>query len=68
MLLKLKLVYAPENEGKCVCEMKIEGGDVNVGQVLHGGLIASLVDSTTTTALFNTPLRKPGVSVNINVS
>jgi len=48
--------------------MKIDNRHVNVGQVLHGGLIASLVDSVSTAALFNTPIRKTGVSVNLNIS
>jgi acyl-coenzyme A thioesterase 13 len=65
---KLKPIFAPENGGKCVCEMSLSGNHTNIGSVLHGGLTASLIDSVTTAALFNTPIRKTGVSVNLNVS
>jgi acyl-coenzyme A thioesterase PaaI-like protein len=47
--------------------MKIGDNHVNVNQVLHGGLIASLVDGASTAALYNTKIRKTGVSVNMNI-
>lgn len=68
IILKLNVLFAPEDEGKCLCEMKVDNNHLNVGKVLHGGLIASLVDSVSTAALFNTPIRKTGVSVNMNIS
>lgn len=68
LFVKLKILYAPENEGKCLCEMKVDESHVNVNKTLHGGLIASLVDSVSTAALYNTKIRKTGVSVNMNIS
>ena len=62
------MLFSPENEGKCVCEMKIEETHVNVNRVLHGGLIASLIDGVSTAALYNTKIRKTGVSVNMQIS
>lgn len=48
--------------------MTVTSKHTNIGGVLHGGLTASIIDSVTTAALFNTPIRKTGVSVNLNVS
>ena len=49
-------------------EIKVDETLANVNHVIHGGAIASLVDLVTTVAVYNTPQRKPGVSVSINVS
>lgn len=62
------MINAPENEGTCLVELKIDDSLVNVNKTLHGGAIASLVDAVTTIALYNTVNKKPGVSVNMNVS
>ena len=59
---------APENEGTFLVEIKIDNTLANVNQVIHGGALASLVDLTSTAALFNTKLRKPGVSVDMHLS
>ena len=40
----------------------------NVNQVIHGGALASLVDLVSTAALYNTKLKKPGVSVDMHLS
>jgi acyl-coenzyme A thioesterase 13 len=40
----------------------------NINKVIHGGALASLVDLATTIALYNTAQRRPGVSVDLNVS
>lgn len=66
--MKWKIVSAPEDEGKCLVEFEVNETVMNYGKVIHGGAIASLVDIVTTVAQFNTPVRKPGVSVNINIS
>lgn len=58
----------PEDKGVAVVELKVEKPLVNAAGLLHGGVIASLMDSISTLALFNSPVKKPGVSVNINLS
>jgi uncharacterized protein (TIGR00369 family) len=68
MILKLKLIMAPENSGTCLVEFKIDETTMNARQVIHGGAIASLIDIVSTIALVNTPLQKPGVSVDMNIS
>ena len=65
---KWKVVSAPEDQGKFVVELKVDEQLANAGKILHGGLIASLVDGVSTIALVNTQLRKSGVSLNINVT
>jgi uncharacterized protein (TIGR00369 family) len=35
---------------------------------MHGGLTASLIDAVSTAALFNTKIRKPGVTTNLSVN
>ena len=62
------VISAPENEGTCLIEIKIDETLINAKEVIHGGAIAGLVDSISTIALFNTPNQKPGVSVDINIS
>jgi len=49
-------------------QLKIDKTIVNINSTLHGGATASLIDLVSTIALFNTPLKKPGVSVNMNVN
>ena len=48
-------------------EFKVDETVVNAWHTLHGGAIASLVDTVTTIALFNS-IKKPGVSVNMNIT
>ena len=62
------MVQAEENSGKCLVELKVDENLANINKVIHGGAIATLVDAVSTAALFNTPLRKPGVSVDIHLS
>ena len=60
---------APENAGTCLVELKLDETFMNGQQSIHGGAIAGLVDAVSTMALINTPLaKKPGVSVNLNIS
>lgn len=65
---KWKLVSAPEDQGKFVVELKVDEQLANANKILHGGLIASLVDGVSTMALVNTQLKKPGVTLNLNVT
>ena len=62
------MISAPENEGTCLIQLKIDKSIVNINSVLHGGATASLVDLVSTIALFNTANKKPGVSVNMNIN
>ncbi len=62
------MISAPENEGTCLVQLKIDKSIVNINSVLHGGATASLVDLVSTIALFNTANKKPGVSVNMNIN
>lgn len=41
---------------------------MNARQVIHGGAVAGLIDAVSTIALFNTPLQKPGVTIDMNIS
>jgi acyl-coenzyme A thioesterase 13 len=68
LFVKWKVVRAPENGGTCLIELKVDETVMNVNRVIHGGALASLVDLVTTVALYNTPQRKPGVSVGMNVT
>ncbi|RNA33876.1 acyl-coenzyme A thioesterase 13 [Brachionus plicatilis] len=63
-----KVISAPENKGSCLFQIKVDESLVNINKTIHGGAVATLLDMTTTAALFNTPLRKPGVSVDMNIS
>lgn len=49
-------------------EIKVDETLVNVNGSMHGGIIASLLDFVSTAALFNSPTRKSGVSVDMNLS
>jgi len=62
------LISAPENEGTCLVEIRVDETLINAKQVVHGGALASLIDAVSTIALFNTPNQKPGVSVDMNIS
>ena len=67
-LKKLTILNAPQDQGSCLAELRLDGKElVNINSVLHGGVIASLVDTVTTIALYNSPTRKTGVSVNMNI-
>jgi acyl-coenzyme A thioesterase 13 len=68
VFVKWKVLSAPENDGSCLIELKVDETLANVNKVIHGGALASLVDLVTTMALYNTPRRKPGVSVGMNIS
>lgn len=62
------MISAQENEGYCLAELKVDQEYTNVSKNIHGGAIASLIDIITTCALYNTPLKKPGVSVDIKLT
>uniref|UniRef100_UPI00398ED2D5 acyl-coenzyme A thioesterase 13 isoform X2 n=1 Tax=Pristiophorus japonicus TaxID=55135 RepID=UPI00398ED2D5 len=63
-----KMTVVSASPGKIVCEMQVEEEHVNRGNTLHGGLIATLIDVVSTTALLNTERALPGVSVDMNVT
>ncbi|CAF0741536.1 unnamed protein product [Brachionus calyciflorus] len=65
---KWKIVSAPENQGSCLIELKVDEKLINMNKTIHGGALASLLDISTTVALYNTPIRKLGVSVDLNIS
>uniref|UniRef100_F7E0J0 Acyl-coenzyme A thioesterase 13 n=1 Tax=Equus caballus TaxID=9796 RepID=F7E0J0_HORSE len=54
--------------GKVICEMKVEEEHTNKMGTLHGGLIATLVDSISTVALLLSERGAPGVSVDMNIT
>lgn len=60
------MISAPEDQGSCLVEIKVDEKLSNVNKVIHGGAIASLADLVSTAALYNTKLRKPGVSVDMH--
>ncbi|NP_001279122.1 acyl-coenzyme A thioesterase 13 [Callorhinchus milii] len=66
VLRKMNVVSA--SPGKVVCELKVEEEHVNRSSALHGGLIATIVDVVSTTALLNTERATPGVSVDMNIT
>ena len=37
-MFQLKLISSPENEGKCVCEMKVDEHHVNVNKSISHGI------------------------------
>jgi uncharacterized protein (TIGR00369 family) len=61
-------VSAPSDSGTILVEIKVDETLVNVNGSMHGGIISSLLDFVSTAALFNSPTRKPGVSVDMNLS
>ncbi|XP_071807742.1 acyl-coenzyme A thioesterase 13-like [Asterias amurensis] len=63
---KVNLISA--SAGVCRCEMTVEAEQTNMMGTLHGGFIATLVDSLTTVAIMTTPVGVPGVSVDLSVS
>jgi acyl-coenzyme A thioesterase 13 len=65
---KWKILEATEDKGRCLVELKVDEQLANINKVIHGGALASLADAVSTIALYNTPVRKPGVSVSINIS
>lgn len=55
-------------QGWCNYGMKVEQEHLNSGLVaVHGGLIATIVDSMSTYTLMTVPPHKPGVSVNLHI-
>lgn len=54
--------------GRCICELTIQPEHANNAGTLHGGYIATLVDSVSTTALLSVDQSAPGVSVDLNIS
>ncbi|XP_076064897.1 acyl-coenzyme A thioesterase 13-like [Oratosquilla oratoria] len=54
--------------GKCVAELKIEKEHQNRGGTLHGGLVATLVDTITSIALMTSEKQVLGTSVDLSVS
>ena len=65
-MFKVKIVTA--NPGKVVAELTVEEEHQNASGTLHGGFIATLIDSMTTLALLSGENGRPGVSVDLNVS
>ena len=55
------------SKGQCVCEMTVDETHLNPRGTLHGGLIATLVDSISTLAIISAE-SNPGVSVDMNIS
>jgi acyl-coenzyme A thioesterase PaaI-like protein len=65
----LKIIKANENSGHCLMEMKLDDSNfMNIKNVLHGGVIASLIDIVSTASLYNTTARKTGASIDIHLS
>mmetsp|Transcript_1192 Transcript_1192/g.3372 ORF Transcript_1192/g.3372 Transcript_1192/m.3372 type:complete len:165 (+) Transcript_1192:188-682(+) len=61
----IKIVEA--TPGRCICSFKAEPERLNRYGTLHGGCIATLVDSVSTVALV-TEINESGVSVNLAVT
>ncbi len=55
------------SDEKCVFAWKVEESLLNVGGTLHGGVIASVIDNTTTIALGSTAEGRRGVSMDLSV-
>ena len=53
--------------GRCTCELKVLPEHANVSGSLHGGYIATLIDSTSTSALLSVNENVPGVSIDMNI-
>ena len=68
IIKKLNIISAPDNEGYVLGELKVEKTFLNAGNLMHGGALSTLFDAITTIALFNTPIRQPGVSVDLKLS
>ncbi|XP_077302566.1 acyl-coenzyme A thioesterase 13 [Arctopsyche grandis] len=68
ILEKLKLTSG--GDGLCTAELKVSEEHLNGGGGLHGGYIASLVDSVSTYALMTNEKgnSSPGVSVEMHIS
>ncbi|KAL5704204.1 hypothetical protein ACHQM5_022662 [Ranunculus cassubicifolius] len=54
--------------GRVLCSMKVPPRLLNVGNFLHGGATASLVDVIGSAAIFTTGATSVGVSIEINIS
>eukprot|EP00127_Corallochytrium_limacisporum_P005545 Clim_evm62s207 gene=Clim_evmTU62s207 len=55
-------------KGRVVCQLKVDRSLSNAYYTLHGGATATLVDIVGTIALLTMDYKRPGVSVDINVS
>lgn len=62
----LKILEA--KDGKCQCSMRIEQQHTNRSGFLHGGVTASLIDTTTTMSIQTLPPFLPGVSTDLSLS
>ena len=54
--------------GWCNFELKLEDEHLNSsGVAMHGGLVATMVDTLSTYTLMTLPPHKPGVTVNLSI-
>ena len=63
---QLKVIQA--DQGRCVCELKLDETHQNRGGMLHGGMTSTLVDVVSTSALMTNDNTGPGVSVDMGIS
>ena len=54
--------------GNCCCKMVVEEEHENRNGMLHGGMVATLVDIVTTAGLMTSDWEAPGVSIELSVS
>ncbi|XP_071836502.1 acyl-coenzyme A thioesterase 13-like [Apostichopus japonicus] len=54
--------------GKVDFEMEVKHEHTNQGNILHGGLTSTLIDTLTTLALMSTERQTPGVSVDLGIN
>ncbi len=54
--------------GNCCCKMVVEKEHENRNGLLHGGMVATLVDIVTTAGLMTSDWAAPGVSIELSVS
>lgn len=63
--LQVKILSAVP--GKVDFEMEVKHEHTNQGNILHGGLTSTLIDTLTTLALMSTERQTPGVSVDLGI-